>query len=601
MQESWNMEPSPWAVVHDGQSGRWLRFTRPCGLLVARQIEEVLPALRCVENAVTAEGLHGAGFVSYEAAPAFDASLPARANGEFPPLWFGLFGQPEVLDHLPADGAESTPTFQWQPTVTQEEYRSALRSIREYIRSGDTYQVNFTYRLRTSVPMDPWALFTRLMVDHETPYAAFVDTGEWVVCSTSPELFFHLEGDHIESHPMKGTAARGLWFADDCRKAADLRASEKDRAENVMIVDMVRNDLGRVAQAGSVHVPTLFAVEQYPTLWQMTSTVHAKTLVPLDRIFQALFPPASITGAPKRRTMEIIAELESSPRRIYTGAIGMVAPGRRAQFNVAIRTLLIHKKSGLAEYGVGGGIVWDSQPDKEWEECSIKTRVLHARRPSFDLLETMVWSPESGFSLLEYHLKRLGESAAYFGFSVDLPRIREELNRLAFRLGTVPHRIRLLVNRTGVFRWDASPMESGPSGFADIVLAQSPVDSSDVFLYHKTTHRRVYDDALRACPGFADVLLFNEKGEITESTIANVVVESHGTLFTPPVHCGLLPGTYRAWLLDRKQVQEKIIGIEEILHSSNVYLVNSVRGMHRVKVICSEEQSVRYPLCPSQR
>ena len=506
-----------------------------------------------------------------------------------------------MLDYLPADGTESTPTFQWQPTVTQEEYRSALRSIREYIRSGDTYQVNFTYRLRTSVPLHPWALFTRLMADHETPYAAFVDTGEWAVCSTSPELFFRLEGDHIESHPMKGTAARGLWFADDCRKAADLRASEKDRAENVMIVDMVRNDLGRVAQAGSVHVPTLFAVEQYPTVWQMTSTVHAKTLVPLDRIFQALFPPASITGAPKRRTMEIIAELESSPRRIYTGAIGMVAPGRRAQFNVAIRTLLIHKKSGLAEYGVGGGIVWDSQQDKEWEECSIKTRVLHARRPSFDLLETMLWSPESGFSLLEYHLKRLGESAAYFGFSVDLPRIRGESSRVASRLGTVSHRIRLLVNRTGVFRWDARPMESGSSGFADIVLAQSPVDSSDVFLYHKTTHRRVYDDALRACPGFADVLLFNEKGEITESTIANVVVESHGTLFTPPVHCGLLPGTYRAWLLDRKQVQEKIIGIEEILHSPNVYLVNSVRGMHRVKVICSEEQSVRYPLCPSQR
>jgi len=353
-----------------------------------------------------------------------------------------------------------------------------------------------------------------------------------------------------------------------------------------MIVDMVRNDLGRAAETGSVHVPALFAVEQYPTVWQMTSTVRAKTLVPLDRIFQALFPPASITGAPKRRTMEIIAELESSPRRIYTGAIGMVAPGGRAQFNVAIRTLLIHKKSGLAEYGVGGGIVWDSQQDKEWEECSLKTRVLHVHRPSFDLLETMLWSPEHGFSLLEYHLERLGQSAAYFGFSVDPLRIREELEHVASRLGEVPHRIRLLVSRSGASKLDTSPVESDSSRFADIVLSRSPVDSSDVFLYHKTTHRRVYDDALKACPGFGDVLLFNEKGEITESTIANVVVESHGGLWTPPVRCGLLPGTYRAWLLDRKQVRERTITIEEILHSPNVYLANSVRGMHRVKVVC---------------
>jgi para-aminobenzoate synthetase/4-amino-4-deoxychorismate lyase len=569
--------------------------------LVGRQIEEVLPALRSVENAVTAEGLYGAGFVSYEAAPAFDASLPARADGEFPLLWFGLFEQPEVLDHLPTDGSESTPAFQWRTTLTQEEYRDALRSVREYIRNGDTYQVNFTYRLRTSIPIDPWALFTRLMADHETPYAAFVDTGEWVVCSTSPELFFRLDGDHIESRPMKGTAARGLWYADDCRRATELTMSEKDRAENVMIVDMVRNDLGRVAETGSVHVPDLFAVERYPTVWQMTSRVCAKTQVPLDRIFQALFPPASITGAPKRRTMEIIAELESSPRRIYTGAIGMVTPARRAQFNVAIRTLLIHRKSNLAEYGVGGGIVWDSQQDKEWEECSLKTRVLHVRRPSFDLLETMLWSPKDGFSLLEYHLKRLAQSAAYFGFCVDPLRIREELEDVASRLGTVPHRIRLLVSRTGASKCEASPTESGSAGFADIVLARSPVDSSDVFLYHKTTHRRVYDDALKACPGFADVLLFNEKGEITESTIANVVVESDGGLWTPPVHCGLLPGTYRAWLLDRKQVQEKTISIDEILQSPKVYLANSVRGMHGVKVVCSEEQPTGSLLRSSKR
>jgi para-aminobenzoate synthetase/4-amino-4-deoxychorismate lyase len=442
----------PHLVLRDGSTGEWLLFESPRRLLVARQVGEVLPLLREIEEAVEENGYYAAGFVSYEAAPAFDSCLSVRADAAFPLLWFGLFQRPRTLESLPDAPCMDLPDLTWQGSITPDEYRGGFEAIREYIRNGDTYQVNFTHRLRATLRADPWSVFRRIMADHEMPYAAYVDTGEWAICSASPELFFRLEGDLIESRPMKGTAARGLWPADDLRKAADLRASAKDQAENVMIVDMVRNDLGRVAMTGSVHVPQLFTVEKYPTVWQMTSTVRARTGEPLDRIFQALFPPASITGVPKRRAMEIISEIETTPRRVYTGAIGFAAPGRRAQFNVTIRTLLINRSSGRAEYGVGGGIVWDSECAKEQQECAVKARLLHARRPEFDLLETLRWSPGDGYSLLRYHLERLAQSAEYFGFGMDVSRITEELNHAASRLPAASHRIRLLVTRKGNVR-----------------------------------------------------------------------------------------------------------------------------------------------------
>lgn len=564
-------------------------FQAPHRLLVARRPDEVLPRLRELAAAVEQDGLYAAGFISYEAAPAFDSRLSVKADAAFPLLWFGLFQCPRELETLPGGIGAAPPVLTWRPSITPDGYREGFDSIREYIRNGHTYQVNLTYRLRATLQAEPWAIFTRLMADHEMPYAAFVDTGEWAVCSASPELFFRLEGDAIESRPMKGTAARGLWSADDRRKAADLRSSEKERAENVMIVDMVRNDLGRIALTGTVRVPHLFTLEQYPTVWQMTSTVRASSRAPLDRIFRALFPAASVTGAPKRRAMEIISEIETTPRRIYTGTIGFAAPGRRAQFNVAIRTLLMDRASGRTEYGVGGAIVWDSNCADEQNECAIKARVLHVRRPEFDLLETMRWSPQDGFSLLSRHLERLAQSADYFGFRVDLAHVRGELDRLACRLEPVPHRIRLLVTRTGKVRCESAVLPAGSESFPDLAVAAAPVNRDDVFLYHKTTHRTVYEDAVKARPGFDDVLLYNDAGEIMESTIANVAVEAGGDLVTPPVRCGLLPGTYRAWLLEQHRVQEKVVRLEEVLSSPNVYLMNSVRGMHKVRVLrCGE-------------
>jgi len=561
----------------------------PCRMMMTHQIDEVRPLVCRIDEAVRREGLYAAGFISYEAAPAFDSSLSVKDDGEFPLLWFGLFEQVNEIMLQPNEKEPNLP-ITWQPSITPFEYRSSLGAIRRFIRDGHSYQVNYTYRLRAIADIDPWRLFLQIAGDGEAPFAAFVDTGEWIVCSASPELFLRLDGERIESRPMKGTAARGLWFENDSANREALLNSEKERAENVMIVDMVRHELGRIAHWGSVQVASLFDVEKYPSVWQMTSTVRAQTHEPLDRILQAMFPPASVTGAPKRRTMEIIAELESSPRRIYTGTIGFAAPGRRAQFNVAIRTVLFHKSGRRMEYGVGGGIVWDSKPAAEYDECQTKTRVLRPVVRDFDLLETMLWSPHDGYSLLEYHMRRLAQSADYFGFQVDFLLVRNELNRIATAFSLGLHRMRLLISRRGSIKCETTLLESASMNFSDLVPADNPVDVDDVFLYHKTTCRQVYEDALKLCAGSGDVLLFNEADQITESTVANIAVEIGGLLYTPPVRCGLLPGTRRAWMLDHAQLQERVISVEEALRSRNVYLLNSVRGMHKVRIRTAGEE-----------
>jgi para-aminobenzoate synthetase/4-amino-4-deoxychorismate lyase len=484
------------------------------------------------------------------------------------------------------DGSRSGET-DWQASVGFAEFEAKVKRIKELIRLGDTYQVNYTYRLGAVMAADPWEFFLQLVAAQEAPYGAFVDTGEWVIGSASPELFFQLDGDRIVCRPMKGTAARGLTQAQDQAQAEALRTSEKERAENVMIVDMVRHDLGRVAETGSVTVPRLFAVEKYPTVWQMTSTIEARTRASLCEIFQALFPPASITGAPKVRTMEIIAQLEPSARRIYTGAIGFIAPGRRAQFNVAIRTLLLDPRTGRAEYSVGGGITWGSQPEAEWQECRDKAKILTTRIPAFVLLETLLWTAEGGYFLLARHLERLEQSALYFGFELDLPAARLELEQLAAGLARTRQRVRLLLSRDGRITLEAEALPAPDPALPRVTVAPGPADSSNPFLYHKTTNRGPYEAARAACPGYDDVLLFNEKGEVTESTIANLAVEIEGKLYTPPMRCGLLPGTLRADLLERGELVERAITVDAVLRSPRVCLLNSVRGIYRIEVVAT--------------
>jgi len=381
---------------------------------------------------------------------------------------------------------------------------------------------------------------------------------------------------------MKGTAARGRTLEEDDAMAQWLHHSEKNRAENVMIVDMMRNDMGRIAETGSVCVRSLFDVERYPTLWQMTSTVIAITDAPFRDIMAALFPSASITGAPKPRTMQIIAELETTPRHIYTGCIGFITPGRRAQFNVAIRTVLINKDSGNAEYGVGGGIVWDSVSREEYLECQIKARVLLKRHPPFSLLETMLWTPEDGYFLLDEHLQRLRDSAKYFGITLDLADVLEQLKALTVSSFDRPHKARLLVAQDGAISCESSPLdESEKHHPIQLRLAPTPVNSSNPFLYHKTTNRRIYDDARNARPDCDDVILWNEKGEITETCVGNIIVFHNGKFITPPVSCGLLPGTFRTRLIDDGKIAEAVLTVEDLKKSNNIFVINSVRMWRR--------------------
>lgn len=565
------------ALLHDPAGPGWLLFQRPVRVLQARCPEEVGGLFRTVERLVEGDGLSAAGFLAYEAAPALDPAYVVRPAGDFPLAWFGVYStsQPVALAIPPPDPPEP---IAWEATVSRQAYAAAIRRIRDWIAAGDTYQVNYAYRLRADFAGDPWGLFAAMIRAQGPHYGAYLHTGDWTICSASPELFFRLEQDALLCRPMKGTAARGLWQAHDLEQAAWLHRSEKNRAENVMIVDMVRNDLGRIAEAGSVEVDRLFDVEKYPTLWQMTSTVRCRTRAGIPEIFGALFPAASITGAPKVRTMQIIAELEPWPRRIYTGAIGFLAPRRRAQFNVAIRTVLVDQRRQLAEYGAGGGIVWDSAEEAEFAECATKARILTETIPDFALLETIGWIPSEGYLWLDRHLRRLMESAAYFSRPVDPERVRQALASLADRLPPRPHRVRLLVPAHGEPVAESQPLTESKNPYR-IRLARRPVQSQDPFLYHKTTHRRVYERALAASPGEDDVLLWNEKGEITESCIANVAVERDGELLTPPVPCGLLPGIYRSLLLEQGKIREAILRVEDLQPTSRIFLMNSVRGL----------------------
>jgi para-aminobenzoate synthetase/4-amino-4-deoxychorismate lyase len=572
------MEINPGIVIiHDNSNSSWLKFTNPLKIVKAVSVDDVIPAIREVQEHTCNRNFHAAGFVSYEASPAFDSALRVKGEGDFPLVWFGIYEAPEEINIQlsPPVRQEGIDGIKWQPSISRPQYSKAVSRIKNYIRDGETYQVNFTIRLKSMFDGDPFEYFQKMVDAQQCRYGAYIDTDELIVCSASPEMFFECRDGKIFSKPMKGTVSRGLTNGEDIENACWLKASVKNRAENLMIVDMVRNDLGRIAKAGTVCTDELFSCEKYPTLWQMTSTVSCASNAGLVEVFNALFPPASITGAPKARTMEIIAELEDSTRKLYTGAIGFITPHQRMQFNVAIRTVIIDKKSGAAEYGVGGGIVWDSDIDKEYEECMVKAKVLTHSLPEFRLLESILWTPEEGYFLLDEHLDRMDASAEYFAYEFSRKKARGKLDAFKETLGDSPLKVRLLVNGAGGMEIQAEPVK--PAGPIRVALAKAPVDSSDVFLYHKTTSRRVYESAKESRPDFDDVMLFNERGEITEGSSSNIVVEIGGKLFTPPVSCGLLAGTFRGSLIKSGRISERVIKVGEIGECSRIFFINSVR------------------------
>lgn len=550
----------------------WWAFAAPNRVLRADTLSQVGPLLTEVDRLTRVDRLHAVGYLTYEAGAAF--GLPVSPGVPTPLGWFALFEPKNVSRTALSRQTGDYRLGALEPSLDRRGFDAAFAAVRRHLAEGDTYQANFTFKMTGIFEGDDRALFADLVRAQGCAHGVYLRHGGMSICSASPELFFERRGRLVIARPMKGTAKRGRTAAEDERQRAGLRESAKQRAENVMIVDMMRNDLGRVADVGSVTVPALFEAERYPNVWQMTSQVSAHSEAPLDRLFGALHPSASVTGAPKRRTMEILAALESSPRGVYTGAVGHVEPGGDARFNVAIRTAVLDRRAGTIEFGIGSGIVWDSDAADEYEECLLKGTVLGRRYEPFELLETLRWTPDGGWFLLERHLARMRESAGYFGYAFDRDAVERALQAAGATLRQ-PSRVRLLVDENGSARVETHALVTGRTPI-EIALASSPVDDDDVFLYHKTTHRAVYERARAKAADGGDVILWNGRREVTEATVANVVAEIDGERVTPPIASGLLAGTFRAELLARGEIRERIVTVDELRRAARIWLINSV-------------------------
>ncbi len=583
-------------------------FLHPVNILTAHSLNE-LPELFSAVEAALASGLHVAGFFSYEAGYHFEnvtASLSAPQS--LPLAWFGAYDAPCIFDHahgcfqghtplprhLPHDEPTTAPVLhQLSLRIPKDDYIASIAKIKDYIAAGDTYQVNFTDAVTFPTQLPASTLFAALSRHQSVAYGAFLNVAGHHILSLSPELFFsvdaHPNASKIITRPMKGTMPRGLDTAEDAEAILRLQRDEKNRSEHVMIVDLLRNDLGRICNSGSVHVEDLFSVERYETLLQMTSTI-AGTLRPNTNfydIFRAMFPCGSITGAPKIRTMQIIRELEPHPRGVYTGAIGFIAPNRSATFSVAIRTLVLHNNH--VHMGVGGGIVADSVPEDEHRECLLKASFLTRAHHPFQLIETILW--DNQFFLLPLHLDRLESSAHYFNFAFDRSAIESQLHALAltFKAGS-QYRVRQLLHPDGTITLTHASLLEDPSPIR-VRLSSERTSSTDVFLRHKTTHRELYDDqyASARAEGFDEVLFLNERGELTEGAISNIFIEHSGNpehsgqLLTPPLASGVLPGVLRRHLLEtRPTAEERILTLDDLHAADAIFLCNSVRGIRKV-------------------
>jgi len=560
----------------------WLSFRDPALVLQADSADAVRRTLSDVEQLTRDRGLHAVGFVTYEAAAAFGLAVLPDEFG-LPAAWFALYEPTEVVKSgTPLrDGSYTLGAL--APSIDRAAFDDAFARIKEHLAAGDTYQVNYTFRTESTFAGDAAALFADLCASQRGQYSAFIDLGRFAICSASPELFFEFQGLDIVARPMKGTSKRGRTLQEDRERGAALAASAKERAENVMIVDMVRNDLGRIADVGSVDVAELFTVERYPNVWQMTSLVKARSAAPLDAVFAALHPSASVTGAPKVRTMELLASLEKGPRGVYTGAVGHVPPDGLARFNVAIRTALVDRLRGTLSFGIGSGIVWDSEAGAEYAECLLKGSVLGRQPVVFELLETLRWTAGRGYYLLEKHLDRLAGSAEYFDVPIRLADVRAALDRVV-SAAAQDQRVRLLVAIDGTVRTEATPFVTAISP-ARVAIARQPIDASDVFLFHKTTNRDVYERARASAEAADEVLLWNARGEMTEATTANLVAEIDGVRLTPPVDCGLLAGTCRASMLESNEIQEGIVTRDDLQRATRLWLINSVQGVRQAVLV----------------
>ncbi len=574
----------PFVLLDDARAGENVAarlFHQPLEVHHARLPDELQELIAWL-GALAAGGGVAAGFLSYEAGATIEPGLPAITPAADGPAlgWFARFALMERIAPSDVPTLLPDPAGAWSsraaPLVSRAEYDRALEKILDYIHAGDIYQANLTFMATVRFGGHPLALYARLRERQRAGYGGIVWTGEHWLLSFSPELFFSQRGRSVVARPMKGTAKRGANAQEDACNAAALAADPKQRAENLMIVDLIRNDLSRVARPGSVTVPQLFHVEAYPTVHQMVSTVHAELREDMGvaDLLRKAFPCGSITGAPKIRAMEIIREVEQFPRGPYTGSIGYVAGPDEAAFNVAIRTLVIRDRANEALLGLGSGIVADSVAVSEWEECLVKGQFVESA-DRFDLIETMRFDPDEGLIRLERHLMRMKASASELGFAFDHHRARNELQAATFRLRE-PSRVRMMLSRRGSVAIEVSPLPAKPDAAVRVALAPLPVDAADWRLRHKTTQRRFHDEARRTAACF-EVLFTAPDGALTEGSFSNIFVERDGQLVTPPLDHGLLPGVLRAELIDEGRAREAPLCAGDL--AGGFYIGNSLRGL----------------------
>ncbi|MGB2630037.1 MAG: aminodeoxychorismate synthase component I [Candidatus Omnitrophota bacterium] len=569
-----------------------LLFQDPVDMIVCHEKSDIARALDHLDKAIM-EGYYAAGFLSYELGSYFQ-EIPLEKTSSFPLLCFGIFSSAKKI---PFDRLEdlfhdpkNTQTFEISEghySVPRDIYYSDLNHIREHIKDGNTYQVNYTFKYKFGFKGSPRQLFNSLRRTQDVPYAGFIDLDRWSVISLSPELFFRKEGEELTVRPMKGTIKRGKTNKEDNLNRNNLSRSPKNRAENIMIVDLLRNDLGRISETGSVMPAELFSIEKYRTLFQMTSTIRSRLKKDINwgEIFKNIFPSGSVTGAPKKRTMEIIAETEKEPRDIYTGSIGFITPEGDAQFNVAIRTLLIDKNTGAGAMGIGSGIVYDSVPEKEYNESILKGSFLTNPdlSPEFGLIETILW--ENGeYFLLALHMERLRKSARYFSFPLDEDAALLTLEKTSsFFDRTKRYRVRLVIEKTGEVDISSDPLDPPSGSPVKVTISDKKMDKENLFLYHKTTNRKIYDAELARYKkkGFFDCIFLNSEDEITEGAITNIVIREGKNYWTPAVSSGLLAGVYREHLLRIRKIplKEKVLRMEDLLKADDIFLINSVRKM----------------------
>ncbi len=581
--------PKPYVFLDDQIGGTARRYGAPLRVIRALQAADVPAALAEVQRALNS-GKYVAGYAAYELGYALDKKLlPLMPEGAGPLLEFGVFEGFQTDAPIPVKGRAALPDL--SPQWTRAQYTAKFDRLLAYIKAGDIYQANLTfpYRGRSEAAPDMAALYQTLRGRQPVRYGAIVDLGQRQILSLSPELFFSINDRIARARPMKGTAARDADPAIDAANARAMQDDEKSKAENLMIVDLLRNDLSRIAAPGSVEVTDLFSVETFPTLHQMTSGIQARLsddVTPAD-VFKKLFPCGSVTGAPKIRAMEIIRELEDRPRGPYCGAIGYFDPNGSCSFNVAIRTLTAQPAAGGGydlEYNVGSGVVFDSRADDEYAECRLKAKILAPRQP--DLIETLKWTPAGGFDYLEGHMIRLMRAANDLGRTLDNGAVMGALDD-AVAGKTQEMRVRLAVSEAGAIAVQTAKILAMPK-LMRVRLSAETVQSGDPKFAHKTAPMPLYDAArktVKDSPEFDELLFVNERGELTEGSFTNIFVRINGALFTPPLSSGLLPGVLRAHLLETGAATERVLKRADLTGSNELYIGNSVRGLMRANLI----------------